>query len=52
MKASKINRVLIALDEDPSSKKVAKVGYQMAESMGAEVILVHVVEDLVAYSLS
>lgn len=52
MKTSKINKVLIALDEDPSSKKVAKVGYQMAESMGAEVILVHVVEDLVAYSLS
>lgn len=52
MKKLKINKVLIALDEDPSSKKVAKVGYQMAESMGAEVILVHVVEDLVAYSLS
>jgi len=52
MKTSKINKVLIALDEDPSSKKVAKVGYQMAESMRAEVILVHVVEDLVAYSLS
>jgi len=47
-----MKRVLIALDEDSSSKKVAKVGYQMAESIGAEVILVHVVEDLVAYSLS
>jgi len=52
MKKLKMKRVLIALDEDSSSKKVAKVGYQMAESIGAEVILVHVVEDLVAYSLS
>jgi nucleotide-binding universal stress UspA family protein len=51
MKTNKINKVLIALDYDPSAKKVAEVGYQMAESMGAEVSLVHVVENLVAYSL-
>ena len=47
-----MKKVLIALDYDPSAKKVAKVGYQMAESMGAEVFLVHVFEDLVVYSLS
>lgn len=52
MIATKMKKVLIALDYDPSAKKVAEVGYQMAESMGAEVFLVHVVEDLVAYSLS
>jgi len=52
MITTKMKKVLIALDEDPTAKKVAEVGYQMAESMGAEVFLVHVVEDLVAYSLS
>ena len=52
MEKLKMKKVLIALDYDPSAKKVAKVGYQMAESMGAEVFLVHVFEDLVVYSLS
>jgi nucleotide-binding universal stress UspA family protein len=52
MKMLKMKKVLIALDYDPSAKKVAKVGYQMAKSMGAEVFLVHVIEDLVVYSLS
>ena len=52
MKPLKINKVLIALDYDPSARQVAEVGYQMAQSMGAEVFLVHVVENLVAYSLS
>ena len=52
MKLKKIKKVLIALDYDPSARKVAEVGYQLAESIGAEVILMHVVENLVAYSLS
>jgi nucleotide-binding universal stress UspA family protein len=52
MKKLKQKKVLIALDYDPSAKKVAKAGYQMALSMGAEVILVHVIQDLVTYSLS
>ena len=36
---------------DPTAKKIAEVGLAMAKAMGAEVFLVHVVEDLVAYSL-
>ncbi len=47
-----MNKVLIALDYDPTAKKVAEVGYAMAKAMGAEVILLHVVENLIAYSLS
>lgn len=47
-----MNKVLIALDYDPTARKVAEAGYSMAKSMGAEVILLHVVEDLVAYSLT
>lgn len=52
MKNIKTNKVLIALDYDPTAKKVAEVGFEMARSMGAEVILVHVIQDLVAYSLT
>jgi nucleotide-binding universal stress UspA family protein len=52
MKTIKMNKVLIALDYDPTARKVAEAGYSMAKSMGAEVILLHVVEDLVAYSLT
>lgn len=52
MKKNKLKKVLIALDYDPSAMKVVDVGYSMAKAMGAEVILIHVVVDLVAYSLS
>lgn len=47
-----MKRVLIALDYDPTAKRVAEVGFTMANAMGAEIVLVHVVVDLVAYSLT
>ena len=47
-----MNKVLIALDYDPTAKKVAKSGYSIASAMGAEVFLLHVIEDLTVYSLS
>ena len=50
MKTNKIKKVLIALDYDPTSKKVAEVGFAMAKSMGAEVTLLHVVVDPIMYS--
>lgn len=52
MKTIKMNKVLIALDYDPTAKKVAESGYSIATAMGAEVILLHVIEDLTVYSLS
>jgi nucleotide-binding universal stress UspA family protein len=52
MQTNKIKKVLIALDYDPTKKKVAEVGYNMAKAMGAEVVLIHVVVDLVIYSLT
>lgn len=45
-----MKKVLIALDYDPSSIKVAEKGYSLAKSMGAEVILMHVISDPVYYS--
>ena len=50
MKTDKVNKVLIALDYDPTAQKVAEVGYSVAKSMNAEVILLHVITDPVFYS--
>jgi nucleotide-binding universal stress UspA family protein len=50
MKTIKMNKVLIALDYYPSAQKVAEVGFTMAKSMGAEIILLHVITDPVYYS--
>ena len=52
MKTTETNKVLIALDYDPTAKKVAEVGFAFAKAMNAEVILIHVVVDLIAYSLT
>ena len=50
MKTNKINKVLIALDYNPTAQKVAEVGFSMAKSMDAEVILLHVITDTVFYA--
>jgi len=45
-----MKKVLIALDYDPTAQKVAEVGHLLAKSMGAEVVLLHVVSDPIYYS--
>jgi nucleotide-binding universal stress UspA family protein len=50
MKATKIQKVLIALDYDPTAQKVAETGFSLAKSMGAGIILLHVITDPVYYS--
>ena len=45
-----MKKVLIALDYNPTAQKVAEVGFSMAKSMKAEVILLHVITDPVLYS--
>jgi len=49
-KPTKAKIVLIALDYDKSSEKVAQTGYDMAKAMKAEVTLLHVISDPVYYS--
>jgi nucleotide-binding universal stress UspA family protein len=46
----KMKKVLITLDYDPSAQKVAEEGYSLATSMGAEVILLHVLSDPTYYA--
>jgi nucleotide-binding universal stress UspA family protein len=50
MKTNKMKKVLIALDYDPTAQKVAETGFSFAKSMGAEIILLHVISDPVYYS--
>jgi nucleotide-binding universal stress UspA family protein len=50
MKTTKIVKVLIALDYDPTAQTVAETGFSMAKAMNAEVILLHVIADTVYYS--
>ena len=50
MKTTKMNKVLIALDYNPTAQKVAETGFSLAKTMGAKVILMHVISDPVYYS--
>jgi len=50
MKTIRMKKVLIALDYDPTAQKVAETGVALAKTMGAEVILLHVISDPVFYS--
>ncbi len=45
-----MKKVLIALDYDPTAQKVAEGGFSLAKSMKAEVLLLHVLSDVVYYS--
>ncbi len=45
-----MDKVLIALDYNPTAQKIAERGYLLAKSMGAEVVLLHVISDPVYYS--
>lgn len=50
MKTKKFKKVLIALDYDPTAQKVAETGFSLAKTMGAEVVLLHIISDATYYS--
>lgn len=45
-----MKKILIAIDYNPTAQDIAKKGYELAQSMNAEVILLHVVLDYTYYS--
>lgn len=45
-----MEKILIAIDYNPVSEKVAEAGYKLAQKLGARVCLVHVVADVSYYS--
>lgn len=44
-----MKKVLIAIDYNPISQKVAEQGYELAKNLNAEVCLVHVMDDVGFY---
>lgn len=50
MKTIKRNKVIIALDYNPTAQKVAEVGYSIAKSMGAECMLIHILSTPIIYT--
>ena len=49
MKTTKIKTLLIAMDYDETSQKVAEQGFSLAQAMNAEVILLHVISEQPVY---
>jgi len=47
MKTNSMKRVMIALKNDASSKKVAETGFSLAKTMKADVVLINVISNLV-----
>lgn len=45
-----MKRILIALDYNPTAQKVAETGYDLAKTMNAQTILLHVTSDATYYS--
>ena len=45
-----MNKVLIALDYNPTAQKVAETGYRLAKAMNASAILLHVISTATYYS--
>lgn len=50
MKTNEMKKVLIALDYNPTAQKVAEMGFSMAKTLNAEVVLLHVISDPVYYT--
>lgn len=49
-KTNTMKKVLIALDYDSNSNEIAKIGYQLAQKMGAQTVLLHVLFDQTNFS--
>ena len=49
MKTYKIGKVLIAMDYDETSQKVAEKGFAMAKAMNAKIVLLHVISEQPVY---
>lgn len=45
-----MKKILIALDYDPAAEKIAEKGYELAQSLSADVTLLHVVSEAFYYS--
>jgi len=49
METIEIKKVLIALDYDETSQKVAEIGFSMAKALNAQILLLHVISEQPVY---
>jgi nucleotide-binding universal stress UspA family protein len=52
IKLSKMKKIVIAIDDDPTAQAVAEAGFNIAKAMSAGVVLVHVLSDIQDYALT
>lgn len=52
MKTNIIKKVLIALDYDPTAQRVAELGFSIANTMKAKIVLLHVINEPKYYSVA
>jgi nucleotide-binding universal stress UspA family protein len=45
-----MNKILIAIDYAPSAQKVAEQGYALGKAMAADIVLLHVIDDVGYYA--
>ena len=45
-----MKKIIVAIDYNPTAEKIAEKGYELAKSMNAEIVLLHVVADYTYYS--
>ena len=45
-----MKKILVALDYNPTAQKIAEIGHDLAKSMNAQIVLLHVVADYTYYS--
>ena|SRR5665213_3340210 len=45
-----MKKILVAIDYNPTAEKIVEKGYELAKSMNAEIVLLHVVADYTYYS--
>ena len=50
IKTDVIKKVLIALDYNSNSNEIAKIGHQLAKTIGAETVLLHIISDEYNYT--
>jgi nucleotide-binding universal stress UspA family protein len=50
MKTIKMDKILIALDYNPTAEKIAEVGFSLAKAMQAEIVLLHIISTPIDYT--
>ena len=45
-----MKKIIIAIDYAPSAQKIVEQGYEIGKALNAEIILMHIIDDVISYS--